>query len=88
MDRREPQDAATDEQIARVWHIYKCDGLGETVVANDCQILSGVLSFRNRLSFSGDYVLVRAFAPHDWHDVTLIDTPFRAPIQLTPSWRS
>ena len=79
---REPQQAPPDDRM-RAWHIYKRDGLGETVVANDCLILSGVLSFHNRLSARGDSVLVRAFAPDDWHDVTLIDTtPFRVPIQL------
>jgi len=73
--------------IARAWHIYKNDGLGETVVANACLIFDGVLSFYNVLP-TPDYILVRAFPVRAfqsgrWDDCVLVDTPYAPAVQLS-----
>ena len=82
--------------VTRAWHVLMTNGGGETIVAHQAQVRSGVLSFRNRPKPEHKNVLVRAFAPHVWLEVNLVDTPASGPVHLPvvhdipghrPSWR-
>lgn len=73
--------------LSRAWHIDLAHGGGETIVAHECHVLTGVLAFFNHPApddSNGDGVLIRAFGPRQWTEVALIDTPYATAVHLPP----
>jgi hypothetical protein len=72
----------------RTWHVHLANGGDLTVVAQQCLIRSGVLSFRILApsnTSDPEPVIVWAFGQHGWLDATLVDTPYSAAVHPSPA---
>jgi hypothetical protein len=91
MATKKKADRKQVEQLPmmRAWHIILGDNSNATVAAHDCDIYTGVLQFSRQeiddLDEDRINVLVRAFAPTEWREVELVETPELTAVHTPPS---